>query len=194
VTNADGDEMIYDTACVEVPLSRTTTVWRYAHISKGATIGERCTVGEGVHIGPLVVVGNGCKLQNGAQLFEGVTLEDDVFIGPHAVFTNIEFPRAHVSRRTQFRTTRVCKGASIGANATIICGLTIGSYALIGAGSVVTHDVKPHEVVVGNPARHHGWCCTCGELLFRDRDCTVCGARFRFTVAGIERLSTSATP
>ena len=152
---------------------------------RSAQIGARCTVGEGVHIGPRVIIGNGCKIQNGAQLFEGVELLDDVFIGPHVVFTNVMHPRAHVNRRAEFKPTRVGRGASIGANATILCGVTIGQYAMIGAGSVVTQDVLPHALVLGNPARASGrWVCRCGEVLLH-LQCPRCNAKYNCGPDGI---------
>jgi len=144
-----------------------TRIWAFASVQPGAQIGERCTIGEAVHIGPHVKIGNGCKIQNGAQLFEGVTLEDDVFIGPHVVFTNVTTPRAFISRRAEFKPTLVKRGASIGANVTVLCGITIGEYAMIGAGAVVTKDVAPHRLMTGVPAEHAGYVCTCGVRLRR---------------------------
>ena len=146
-------------------IGENTHIWRFASVAGGARIGERCTVGQGAHIGPRVVVGNGCKIQNGAQLFEGVTLEDDVFIGPHVVFTNVLTPRAFVNRKAEFKPTLVKRGASIGANATIICGVEIGEYAMIGAGSVVTRNVMSHSLVVGVPAHSKQYVCKCGEIV-----------------------------
>lgn len=158
---------IHETAVVaaQVTVGRDTEIWHFAHVMTDAAIGENCMLGQGVHVGPNVVIGNGCKIQNGAQLFAGVTLEDDVFIGPCVVFTNVKSPRAHIDRKAEFKPTIVKRGASIGANATILPGVTIGEYAMVGAGAVVTHDVRAHSVVVGNPARHHGWACACGESL-----------------------------
>lgn len=149
----------------ETSIRHNTRIWAFSSVAAGAMIGERCTIGQGVHIGPKVVVGNGCKIQNGAQLFEGVTLEDDVFIGPHVVFTNVTIPRAFVNRKAEFKPTLVKKGASIGANATIVCGITIGEYAMVGAGSVVTKSVPAHALVTGNPARFTRWVCRCGNKL-----------------------------
>lgn len=192
------DVYVHGAAAVEqdvVRIGAGTSIWRFAHVSKGALIGAGCTIGEGVHIGPHVVIGHGCKIQNGAQLFEGVTLEDDVFIGPHAVFTNVKVPRAHVSRKAEFKPTLVKRGASIGANATILCGITIGEYAMIGAGSVVTEDVAAHALVYGNPAKPHGAVCKCGVKLKitswtartpdqppapMNHKCRACGAEYEF--------------
>ena len=194
------DVYVHGAAAVEqdvVRIGAGTSIWRFAHVSKGALIGAGCTIGEGVHIGPHVVIGHGCKIQNGAQLFEGVTLEDDVFIGPHAVFTNVKVPRAHVSRKAEFKPTRICHGASIGANATILCGITIGEYAMIGAGSVVTEDVAAHALVYGNPANPHGAVCRCGAKLIEkaarhkkrgaaftrvDFEKCACGAEYEFVL------------
>lgn len=159
-------------------------VWAYASIATGAVIGKNCVIGQAVHIGPKVIVGSGCKIQNGAQLFEGVTLEDDVFIGPHVVFTNVLTPRAFIDRKAEFKPTLVKRGASIGANATIICGVTIGEYAMVGAGSVVTKNVRHHALMVGNPAKETDLVCTCGARMVglyhtptettKTQPCTAC--------------------
>jgi len=163
-----------------------THVWPFASIGAGAVIGEDCTIGQCAHIGPHVRIGNGCKIQNGAQLFDGVELHDAVFIGPHVVFTNVLNPRAGVSRRHEFKHTVVGKGASIGANSTILCGVTIGHHALIGAGSVVTKDVQPHAIMVGNPARASGrWACVCGEALHH-LQCPRCNAKYRCGPDGVK--------
>ena len=129
-----------------------TKVWRWSHVHK-AEIGRDCVIGQGCYIAPGVVLGNGVHVENNVSIFSGVTIEDDVFLGPSCVFTNVINPRAFISRKHEYRKTLVKKGASIGANATIICGVTIGEYAAVGAGSVVTHDVLPHALVYGNPAR-----------------------------------------
>lgn len=151
-----------------------TAIWQFVHVVSGAWIGDRCSIGQGCYIGP-VRIGHGCRVQNHVSIYDGVTLEDDVFLGPSCVFTNVKHPRAHVSRKDVFARTLVCRGASIGANATILCGVTIGEYALIGAGAVVTHDVAPHAIVVGTPARPVGWACRCGEPLGADLACARCG-------------------
>lgn len=174
-------------------IGHSTMIWNSAFVGPAARVGDRCTIGQGVHIGPKVIVGDGCKIQNGAQLFEGVTLEDDVFIGPHVVFTNVLTPRAHVSRRGEYKPTRVGRGASIGANATVLCGITIGSYAVVGAGSVVTRTVESHAIVIGNPARASGrWACRCGEALRQQREdwmnhlrCSRCNAKYTVSDRGI---------
>lgn len=164
-----------------------TTIWAFAHISRGAIIGSNCMIGEGVHVGPGVKIGNGCRIQNGAQLFEGVTLEENVFIGPHVVFTNVgSVPRAFAKRASAFDLTLVKKGASIGANATILCGIEIGAFAMIGAGSVVTKSVRRQSLVYGNPAAHHRDICECGGELFH-LQCPQCQAKYNFGEDGLTR-------
>lgn len=148
-----------------VEIGEGTQIWHFTHVMDHAKIGDNCTLGQGVHVAPGVVIGNDCAIQNGVQLFTGVTLEDDVFVGPCAVFTNVVTPRAFVERKQEFKPTLVKRGASIGANATILCGVTIGEHAMIGAGAVVLHSVPPHRIVVGNPAREVGWACRCGVRL-----------------------------
>jgi len=130
-----------------------TKVWHFCHLFD-SSIGKNCVIGQNVMIGPKVVVGNGCKIQNNVSLYEGVVLEDDVFVGPSVVFTNVINPRAFIARRDEFKETIVAQGSTIGANATIICGITIGRFAVVGAGAVVTKDVAPYTVIVGNPAEY----------------------------------------
>lgn len=158
-----------------------TRIWHWTHIRENARIGSGCTLGQNVYVAPTAVVGDGCKIQNNVSIYDGVVLEDDVFCGPSAVFTNISTPRAHVDRSDSFERTLVQKGATIGANATILCGSTIGRYALIGAGSVVTGDVDDHALVAGNPARAMGRVCRCGTTLAKPDPiavCEVCGDRY----------------
>jgi UDP-2-acetamido-3-amino-2,3-dideoxy-glucuronate N-acetyltransferase len=139
-----------------------TKIWHFTHVMSGARIGSRCNIGQNVVVSPDVVLGDNCKIQNNVSLYTGVILEDDVFCGPSMVFTNVVNPRSHVSRKHEYRQTLVKRGASIGANATVVCGHTIGRYAFIGAGAVVTKDVPDHALVVGNPGRITGWMCECG--------------------------------
>jgi len=153
-------------------------IWHWVHVMRGATIGERCSIGQGCYVGN-VVIGDGCRIQNNVSIYDGVTLEADVFIGPSAVFTNVTHPRAQVSRKESYEVTRVCRGASIGANATILCGVMVGAHAMVGAGAVVVNDVKPHAVVVGVPAKQISWACSCGETLYKDYACGRCDARYR---------------
>ena len=144
---------VHDSSYVEgCDIGEYTKIWHFCHIYE-STIGHECTIGQNVMIGPDVTIGNGCKIQNNVSLYKGVVLEDDVFIGPSAVFTNVINPRAFIERKDEFLPTLIKKGATIGANATILCGITVGEYAFIAAGSVVTRDVKAHTLVAGNPAR-----------------------------------------
>jgi UDP-2-acetamido-3-amino-2,3-dideoxy-glucuronate N-acetyltransferase len=171
------DQFIHPTAIIDQPnthVGADTRIWHHVHVRSGAWIGDRCSIGQGCYLGK-VRIGHDCRIQNHVSLFDGVTLEDDVFLGPSCVFTNVKHPRAHVSRKDSFARTLVCRGATVGANATIVCGLTIGEYAMIGAGAVVTADVPPHAVVVGTPARRIGWACRCGETLPVALACERCG-------------------
>ncbi|MBO7594741.1 MAG: N-acetyltransferase [Salinivirgaceae bacterium] len=162
-----------------------TKIWHFSHIMSGCTIGRDCNIGQNVVVSPQVVLGNNVKVQNNVSVYTGVTCEDDVFLGPSAVFTNVINPRSAIARKDQYRPTVVKRGASIGANATIVCGHTIGQYALIGAGAVVTKDVKPYALVVGNPARQTGWVSEYGhKLKFDSNNIAVCpesGKRYKLT-------------
>lgn len=169
-----------------------TRIWHYTHVSAGAQIGRSCTLGQNVYVAERVTIGDGVKIQNNVSVYDGVTLEDDVFIGPSVVFTNVKAPRAPFpQKRPQgFGTTRVRHGASIGANATIVCGVTIGRWALIGAGAVVTRDVPDHALVVGVPGRQVAWACECGarlSLTGAAAVCVECGRRFVSSPDGLER-------
>jgi len=158
-----------------------TKVWHFCHVMKGAVIGERSSLGQNVVVMPGTRIGNNVKIQNNVSIYEGVTLEDDVFCGPSCVFTNVLNPRSHVSRKHEYRATVVKRGASIGANATIVCGTTLGEYAFIGAGAVVTSDVPAYGLMVGVPARRVGWMCQCGERLAvtaGTATCATCGAAY----------------
>ena len=147
-----------------------TKIWHFSHIMSGCTIGEDCNIGQNVVISPDVVLGRNCKIQNNVSVYTGVICEDDVFLGPSMVFTNVINPRAAVSRKDEYRRTLIHRGASVGANATIVCGHELGEYCLIGAGSVVTKDVPPYALMVGNPARRTGWVSRHGEKLVFDKD------------------------
>ena len=162
-----------------------TKIWHFTHVMAGAKIGRGCTIGQNVVISPQVVVGDNVKIQNNVSVYTGVTLEDDVFCGPSMVFTNVINPRSHVSRKDEFRQTLVGRGASLGANSTILCGHTIGRYAFVGAGAVVTRDVPDYALVIGSPARVTGWVCACGLKLAVGRRppvravCAGCGAEYQ---------------
>lgn len=147
-----------------------TRIWHFSHIMTGSRIGQNCVLGQNVFVGRNVIIGNRVKIQNNVSVYEGVILEDEVFVGPSVVFTNVINPRAFIERKDQFRQTIVKRGATIGANAIIICGNTIGEYAFVGAGTVVTRNVKPFELVMGVPARHAGWVSHAGHRLNFDSD------------------------
>jgi UDP-2-acetamido-3-amino-2,3-dideoxy-glucuronate N-acetyltransferase len=162
----------------DVEIGAGTKIWHFCHLLSRTQIGKNCVLGQNVAVGPDVTIGANCKIQNNVSVFKGVTLEDDVFCGPSMVFTNVMTPRAFVERKDEFRETRVGKGASIGANATIICGTTIGRYSMIGAGAVVTKDVSDYSLVVGNPARHIGWVSKNGDRLGDDLKCPATGVQY----------------
>lgn len=175
------DYFVHSTAVIDpgVRIGSGTRVWHFSHVLRGSEIGERCVIGQNVMIGPNVRIGNGCKIQNNVSLYDGVTLDDDVFCGPSAVFTNVLSPRAFIDRRNEFRSTHVGLGASIGANATIICGSKIGRFAMIAAGAVVTRNVPDFALMVGSPARFRAWVGRSGERLGDDLVCPRTGERYR---------------
>ena len=166
---------IHPTAVVDegCTIGESTKIWHFSHIMPGCIIGPSCNIGQNVVISPDVVLGHNVKVQNNVSIYTGVTCDDDVFLGPSMVFTNVINPRSAVNRRGQYQKTHVGKGASIGANATIVCGNNIGEYAFIGAGAVVTRDVLPYALVVGNPARHMGWVSEYGHRLTFDTNGTA---------------------
>ncbi len=182
---------VHPTAVIDenVTVGLGSKIWHFAHILSGSKVGEKCNLGQNVMVGPDVIIGKNCKLQNNVSVYQGVTLEDGVFCGPSMVFTNIYNPRAEIRKMDQLRPTRVKKGATIGANSTIICGVTLGRYSFIGAGAVVNKNVPDYAIVVGNPARQIGWACECGERLTEDLDCLSCGKQFEKKAEGLEQIS-----
>jgi len=182
---------VHPTAVVDEPIEigGGTKIWHFTHIMSGARIGERCIIGQNVFIGSGTVLGNDIKVQNNVSIYDGVVLEDHVFCGPSMVFTNVFNPRSFISRKKEFRTTLVRRGATIGANVTIVCGNTIGQYALIGAGSVVTKNVPDYALVYGNPGKVKGWVCQCAEeITFRSgiAVCKACGKKYRMDSKGVK--------
>ena len=189
-----GGYFVHESSYVDegAQIGRGTRVWHFCHVNAGAVIGERCSLGQNVVVMPGTRLGNNVKVQNNVSVYEGVECEDDVFLGPSMVFTNVTNPRAHVSRKHEYRRTPVGRGASVGANATIICGNSLGEYCFVGAGAVVTRDVPPFALVTGVPARVVGWMCQCGERLDlparvlpgSDAGCAVCGSHYNLTTEG----------
>ena len=171
-----------DEGCV---IGDGTKIWHFCHVMTDARIGRACNIGQNVVVSPRVVIGDNVKIQNNVSIYTGVILEDDVFCGPSMVFTNVVNPRSHVSRKDEYRETLVKRGASLGANCTVVCGHTIGRYAFIGAGAVVTRDVPDYALLVGNPGRIAGWMCQCGVKLATGGQppqrgtCAACGAKYR---------------
>ena len=160
-------------------IGKGTRIWHWVHVCAGARIGENCTLGQSVFVGNNVIIGNNVKIQNNVSVYDAVHLEDDVFCGPSMVFTNVSNPRAAIVRKDEYRSTIVRKGATLGANCTILCGTTVGEYAFVGAGAVIIRDVLPFELVLGVPARHAGWICRCGIKLTNiseSVECSVCGS------------------
>lgn len=167
---------VHDSSVIDdnVQIGKDTKVWHFSHILSNTVIGERCSFGQNCVVGPNVKIGNGVKVQNNISIYEGVEVEDDVFLGPSIVFTNVINPRSFIVRKEEFKKTLLKKGCSVGANTTIVCGITIGEYALIGAGSVVTKDVKPFEMLYGVPAKHQGWVSKAGNrLIFNDNNIAI---------------------
>jgi UDP-2-acetamido-3-amino-2,3-dideoxy-glucuronate N-acetyltransferase len=180
---------VIDDGCI---IGRGTKIWHFSHIMKDAVIGERCNIGQNVVISPGVILGNNVKVQNNVSIYTGVICEDDVFLGPSMVFTNITNPRSAVIRRDQYVTTAVRRGASVGANATIVCGNEIGEYSLIGAGTVITKPVKPFALVVGNPGRQTGWVSEYGHRLTFDNEgialCPESGQKYRLSGGEVTKI------
>lgn len=194
-----GSVLVHESSYVDdgATLGNGTRVWHFCHVMAGAVIGERCSLGQNVVVMPRVTLGRNVKVQNNVSLYEGVRCEDDVFLGPSMVFTNVLNPRSHVSRKHEYRETLVKRGASIGANATIVCGHDIGEYAFVGAGAVVTRAVPPYALVTGVPARVVGWMCECGERLdLPDKPnagaratCAACGKCYTADAGGVRRTA-----
>jgi UDP-2-acetamido-3-amino-2,3-dideoxy-glucuronate N-acetyltransferase len=195
---------LHPTAIVEpgASLGDGVRIWHWVHVRAGAVIGEATSIGQGCYIGA-VTIGRGCRIQNHVSVFDGVTLDDGVFLGPSCVFTNVKYPRAHLSRKHAYLATHVGRGATVGANATIVGGVSIGAHAMIGAGAVVTRDVAPHALMIGAPARRVGWACRCGETLPVARDpewrCAGCGELYVLADSGPRAMPgrsgvTSTTP
>lgn len=178
------DYFVHESSYIDEPcqIGTGTKIWHFSHIMPGARVGESCNIGQNVVISSGVILGNGVKIQNNVSVYTGVICEDDVFLGPSCVFTNVINPRSFIERKTEYKTTLIKQGATIGANATVICGNTIGRYALIGAGAVVSKDIPDYALLVGNPARIIGYVCKCGErLAFNEAgqaQCIVCAAQY----------------
>ncbi|HEY8164472.1 MAG TPA: DapH/DapD/GlmU-related protein [Gemmatimonadaceae bacterium] len=189
---AEAETFIHESAYVDegARIGAGTRVWHFCHVLGGAVIGERCSLGQNVVVMNGVRIGNNVKIQNNVSVYEGVELEDDVFCGPSMVFTNVLNPRSHVPRRNEFRKTLVKRGATIGANATVVCGNTLGEYSFVGAGSVVTTDVPDYALMVGVPARRSGWMCHCGTQLSDDGGkCSVCGRVYELDGERLRQVS-----
>jgi UDP-2-acetamido-3-amino-2,3-dideoxy-glucuronate N-acetyltransferase len=189
--NENGTFWAHETACVDDPggIGQGTRIWHFSHVTKGAVVGKHCSIAQNVFIGAGAVIGNGVKIQNNVSVYDRVTLEDGVFCGPSMVFTNVINPRSHISRKHEFKPTLVRQGATLGANSTILCGVTIGRYSFIGAGTVVTKDVPDYALVYGNPGRQHGWMCACGIKLplrggARAVRCGTCGKGYTLVRKG----------
>jgi UDP-2-acetamido-3-amino-2,3-dideoxy-glucuronate N-acetyltransferase len=182
------DFYVHPSACIDegAKIGEATKVWHFCHVSSEAVLGKRCILGQNVFVDYGVRVGDRCKIQNNVSIYKGVTLEDEVFCGPSCVFTNVVTPRAGIERKSEFAPTLVKRGATIGANATIVCGTTVGQYALIGAGAVVSRDVPDYALILGVPGRISGWVCSCGEVLCHlnqtgRHTCRRCNATFDVT-------------
>ncbi|HLG13719.1 MAG TPA: acyltransferase [Blastocatellia bacterium] len=186
---------VHESSYVDEPceIGEGTKIWHFSHVMSGSKIGRRCNIGQNVVISPGVRIGDNVKIQNNVSVYTGVELEDDVFCGPSMVFTNVTNPRSAIPRKDEYRRTLVKRGASIGANATVVCGHDIGRYAFIGAGAVVTKDVPDYALVLGNPGRVVGWMCECGVRLDlaethageQSATCSACGKRFTKDAAGV---------
>ena len=178
---------IHESSFVDFPdvtIGEGTKIWHFSHICEGAVIGENCVIGQNVYIGKDVHIGDNVKIQNNVSVYSGVTIEDNVFMGPSVVFTNVINPRSTVNRKKEFKKTIVREGSSIGANSTVICGNNIGKCSFVGAGSVVTKDTPDHAICYGNPAKRKGWMCECGEkltrMIRRQWHCNLCDIKYKY--------------
>jgi UDP-2-acetamido-3-amino-2,3-dideoxy-glucuronate N-acetyltransferase len=182
---------VHPTAVVDpgAQIGSGTRIWHFCHVMSGARIGASCSLGQNCFVAGGVVIGDGVRVQNNVSIYDGVEIDDEAFVGPSVVFTNVKNPRGAVSRKHAYVRTRVQRGATIGANATIVCGVTLGEFSFVGAGAVVTHDVAPYELVTGVPARASGYVSAHGERLSFDAsgvaECPATGARYRRTAAGV---------
>lgn len=185
---------IHPSSCVDegVIIGNNTKIWHFSHIMPGSQVGENCNIGQNVVIGPDVIVGRDCKIQNNVSIYKGVTLEDEVFCGPSMVFTNVFNPRAGIRKMDQALPTLIKRGATLGANCTIVCGVTVGCWAMVGAGAVVTRNIPDHALSYGNPARLHGWVCNCGEKLGKNLQCPACGMRHIQSGDGLRAVDSPA--
>jgi UDP-2-acetamido-3-amino-2,3-dideoxy-glucuronate N-acetyltransferase len=184
------DYFIHESAYIDdnCQIGPGTKIWHFCHVMSGSVIGKDCNIGQNVVIGPDAKIGKQCKIQNNVSVYKGVTLEDGVFCGPSMVFTNIYNPRAEIRKMDQVRSTLVKKGATLGANCTIVCGITIGRYAFIGAGAVVNKNIPDHALMAGNPAKHIGYVCTCGESLNEDLQCSTCQKKYQSADKGLREI------
>lgn len=182
---------VHKTAIIDkgAKIGSGTKIWHFTHIMGTVEIGENCVLGQNVFVGNKVKLGNNVKVQNNVSVYEGVTCEDDVFLGPSMVFTNVTNPRSAIERKNEFQSTRVKKGATVGANATIICGVILGEYCMVGAGAVVTKDVKPFALMTGIPARQTGWVSRVGVVLGEDLVCSETGEKYNLAGEYLEKLS-----
>jgi UDP-2-acetamido-3-amino-2,3-dideoxy-glucuronate N-acetyltransferase len=201
VSGVDKDAFVHESAYVDdgAQVGAGSKVWHFCHIMGGAVIGERCSLGQNVVMMNGTRMGDNCKIQNNVSIYEGVELEDDVFCGPSMVFTNVINPRSHVSRKHEYLATRVKRGASLGANSTVVCGHTVGRYAFVGAGTVVTKDVPDFALVVGNPGRVSGWMCRCGVKVAAGSQppaaatCVACGTLYRSDAGSFHLVDADAS-
>jgi UDP-2-acetamido-3-amino-2,3-dideoxy-glucuronate N-acetyltransferase len=191
----DKDYFAHETAVIDngAKIGNGTKIWHFSHIMSNSVVGENCNIGQNVVVSPGVIIGNNAKIQNNVSVYTGVICEDDVFMGPSMVFTNVINPRSAVNRKSEYMKTIVKKGATFGANCTIVCGITVGEFAFIGAGAVVTKDVKPYALVVGNPARQSGWMSEYGHRLHFDSNgdatCPESAEKYKLTDNFVTKIS-----